>query len=92
MAIWLEVILRTIGTGRLRGFTAQVTSATGGANSAQALFRTLTGRNPSGKSIDRIELDGGLEVSFRSAGKSGHPKIEIVNQGTKSPEKITFLP
>jgi len=84
--------IRTIGTGRLREFTAQNTSTTGGTDSAQALFRALTGKSPTGGPRDRFEIDGGLEVSFRPAGNSGHPKIEIVNQSMKTFEKITFLP
>lgn len=82
---------RLIGTGRLRGFTATDTSVAGGSQSAQALFRTLTGRAAGGAS-DRAVLDNGLEVLFRASGRSGHPKIEIVNPAAKTLEKISFLP
>jgi hypothetical protein len=82
--------IRTIGTGRLRGFTATDTNLTGGVDAAQGLFRTLAGRAPAGAS-DRV-VGNGLEVVFRAAGKSGHAKVEIVNAGASTLEKITFLP
>jgi len=35
---------------------------------------------------------GNREVVFRSASRSGAPKVEITDHGTKFLEKITFLP
>ena len=78
-----------IGTGRLRGFTATDTSLVGGTDGAKSLFRAIGGRGPLGLA-DRVVLNG-LEVVFRAAGKSGHAKIEIINHGAATLEKITFL-
>jgi hypothetical protein len=83
--------LRTIGSGRLRGFTALDTTTTGGASSAQTLFRSLAARDPVG-AFDRFVADDGLEVLFRGTSRTGVPKIEIVNPATRTLEKVTFLP
>ncbi len=82
--------VRTIGTGRLRGFTATNTSAAGGSRQAQSLFQALAGRAPSGSS-DRF-VSNGLEIVYRASGKSGHSKIEVINSVKSTLEKITFLP
>ena len=81
---------RIIGTGRLRGFTSVDSNTVGGTKAAEGVFRSLTGRSPSGQ-LDRFVADDGLEVVFRSAGRSGHPKVEIINHSTRMHEKVTFL-
>jgi hypothetical protein len=82
--------VRSIGSGRLRGFTATNTESPGGLDTAQALFRVLTGRSPTGP-VDGV-VTRGLEVQFRAIGRSGHPKVEIVNHATRAWEKVTFVP
>jgi hypothetical protein len=82
--------VRTVNTGRLRGFTRGDSELGGGLARAREVFRQLTGRDPSG-TFDRVVVNG-REVVFRELGGSGHPKVEIIDHAARFFEKITFVP
>lgn len=81
--------VRRIASGRLKGYIRGDTDLGGGLEGAKSLFRQLSGRDPSG-SFDRVVLEDGREVVFRSESRTGTPKLEIVDHEQKSLEKITF--
>lgn len=81
--------VRTIQTGRLRGYTrGNGPDREGGVDGARSLFRQLTGRDPTG-SMDRGVSDA-LEVVFRQGSRSGPPKIEVVDHNARTLIKYAF--
>ncbi len=81
--------VRTIKTGRLKGFSRGNTVLKGGDQAARDVFKKLTGNQPK-SSFDRVVLPDNKEVVFRATSKSGPPKIEIVDPTQKFLEKISF--
>ncbi|HCI45356.1 MAG TPA: hypothetical protein DE315_07510 [Candidatus Omnitrophica bacterium] len=81
--------VRTIKTGRLKGFSRGNTVLKGGDQAARDVFKKLTGRQPK-SSFERVVLPNNTEVVFRATSKSGPPKVEIVDPTQKFLEKISF--
>jgi RHS repeat-associated protein len=81
--------VRTIGSGRLRGYLRGNTELSGGVSRAKETFASLVGREPIGV-FDRVVQEG-REVVFRAESKSGVSKIEIIDHGQRFLEKISFI-
>ena len=82
--------VRTSGSGRLKGFTRADTDLPGGKKAATDLFESLAGKKPEGN-LERVVLeDQNLEVVFRV--DDDKVKVEVINHGLETHEKITFLP
>jgi RHS repeat-associated protein len=81
----------TVSSGRLAGFLRWTSSMSGGTQKATSVFRQLTYRVPRGGYDRYVSYHGYVEIVYRGSSRSGGPTIEIINNVTKTIEKIHFV-
>ena len=80
-----------IRTGAKKGFKAVITDLKGGKNSAEKIYKVLTGKAPKDNILTDIP-NTKAEAYLRYETKTGTPAITITNWAKKTIEKIHFNP